>query len=238
MLMPVYEVGFVYPLHIREERLPSAANISPCRILYISDIHLRPGRSDHLSAQIINSSIAACPDLILLGGDLIDRSSELARLSDLVSGLRRLAPVFAVAGNHDAALGTALVQDAVTAGNAEWIHDTTACFVHGTRRITISGPDARDAAAGDVKILCGHNPRIWRKAQGQGYDLVLAGHLHGCQVVLFKYRDRLFPGAWFYPYCFLSHHSESGGWLVVSRGVSDLIPVRWRCPREVVLCLV
>jgi hypothetical protein len=25
---------------------------------------------------------------------------------------------------------------------------------------------------------------------------------------------------------------------VVSRGVSDLMPIRWRCPREVVLCYV
>jgi hypothetical protein len=25
---------------------------------------------------------------------------------------------------------------------------------------------------------------------------------------------------------------------VVSRGVSDLVPIRWRCPREVVLCYV
>jgi hypothetical protein len=25
---------------------------------------------------------------------------------------------------------------------------------------------------------------------------------------------------------------------VVSRGVSDLLPIRWRCPREVVLCYV
>jgi hypothetical protein len=56
-------------------------------------------------------------------------------------------------------------------------------------------------------------------------------------VVAFEYRDRLFPGAVFYPYCYLSHQYGSTR-LVVSRGVSDLVPVRWRCPREVVLCHV
>jgi hypothetical protein len=55
--------------------------------------------------------------------------------------------------------------------------------------------------------------------------------------VAFQYRDRLFPGAVFYPYCFMNHRRGSTQ-LVVSRGVSDLVPIRWRCPREVVLCYV
>jgi hypothetical protein len=45
----------------------------------------------------------------------------------------------------------------------------------------------------------------------------------------------LFPGAFFYPYCFLNDRCGSAR-LVVSRGVSDLLPIRWNCPREVVLC--
>jgi predicted MPP superfamily phosphohydrolase len=66
---------------------------------------------------------------------------------------------------------------------------------------------------------------------------VLAGHLHGCQMVAFEYRDRLFPGALFYQHCFIRSRCGPAR-LVVSRGVSDLVPVRWRCPREVVLCHV
>jgi len=88
-----------------------------------------------------------------------------------------------------------------------------------------------------VRVLCAHNPRIWRTSRHDGYDLVLAGHLHGFQLVFSEYRDRLFPGAIFYPYCFLTHRAGSSR-LVVSRGVSDLLPIRWRCPREVVLCHV
>ena len=90
---------------------------------------------------------------------------------------------------------------------------------------------------GDVRVLCAHDPHIWETCHHAGYDLVLAGHLHGCQIVACVFRDRLFPGAMLYPYCFLSHHRDSTR-LVVSRGVSDLLPIRWRCPREVVLCYV
>ena len=86
-------------------------------------------------------------------------------------------------------------------------------------------------------MLCAHDPRVWKTSRQAGYDLVLAGHLHGFQLVFGEYRDRLLPGSIFYPYCFLSHQAGPTR-LVVSRGVSDLLPVRWRCPREVVLCHV
>ena len=73
------------------------------------------------------------------------------------------------------------------------------------RVIAVSGPDTAPPADGHVRVLCAHNPRIWKTSRDAGYDLVLAGHLHGCQLVACEYRDRLFPGALFYPYCFLSH---------------------------------
>ena len=105
------------------------------------------------------------------------------------------------------------------------------------RVIGVSGPDALPHVRGDVRVLCAHDPKIWKTSRQSGYDLVLAGHLHGCQFVACEHRDRLFPGAIFYPYCFLSHQSGVSR-LVVSRGVSDLVPIRWKCPREVVLCHV
>jgi len=205
--------------------------------MYVSDIHLRPARSDNLCRQIIESARAADVDLLLLGGDLIDEPAELGRLRDLVGALRDAAPVLAVGGNHDKRIGLNRVRDAVVGGGGQWIHAGAAQVSHGCRVIAVSGPYAPSLPEGDFQVLCAHNPRIWKTARRHGYDLVLAGHLHGCQVVAFEYRDRLFPGAIFYPYCYLSHQHGSTR-LLVSRGVSDLVPIRWRCPREVVLCLV
>ena len=229
------EVGFRGPLHVREERLSGRADT--CRLLYVSDIHLRTGRSDRLMQQVLDAAVRCRPDQVLLGGDLLDRPSELAKLSNLVSRLCEFAPVLAVGGNHDERIGMHRVREAVLRGGGGWIHDGIARVTHGGRIIAISGPEASDHISADVHVLCAHNPRIWNSSRDEGYDLVLAGHLHGCQLVACQYRDRLFPGALFYPYCFLSHqrgHSR----LVVSRGVSDLLPVRWSCPREVVLCHV
>jgi predicted MPP superfamily phosphohydrolase len=205
--------------------------------MYVSDIHLRRKRSDNLCRQVIKSVRDSGTDSVLLGGDLVDELSELSKLRDLVSALREVAPVLAVGGNHDRHVGMNRVRDAVVSGGGEWIHDTAVCMTHGSRVIAVAGPSSVSVPEGDYRILCAHNPRIWKTARESGYDLVLAGHLHGCQFVAFEYRDRLFPGAMFYPYCYKSHRCGPAR-LVVSRGVSDLLPVRWRCPREVVLCYV
>jgi hypothetical protein len=205
--------------------------------MYVSDLHLRRARSDNLCRQVIEAARVSEIDVLLLGGDLVDGPAELDQLGDLVRTLGELAPVFAVGGNHDRYVGMNRVRDAVVKGGGKWIHEGAARVLHGSRVITVSGPDAASLPQGDVQVLCAHNPRVWKTARRHSYDLVLAGHLHGCQVVAFEYRDRLFPGAVFYPYCYLSHQSASTR-LVVSRGVSDLVPIRWRCPREVVVCHV
>jgi uncharacterized protein len=229
------EIGLNQALHVREERLSTRHDA--CRLVYVSDIHLRNGRSDVLCRQVLDSVTRCNPDAVLLGGDLVDRPSELSKLSDLVGRLHGVAPVLAIGGNHDRLIGMDRVRAAVMHGGGQWIHDGIARVMHGGRVIAVSGPETPPQMDGHVRVLCAHNPRIWKTSRDAGYDLVLAGHLHGCQLVACEYRDRLFPGALLYPYCFLSHHCGSTR-LVVSRGVSDLLPIRWRCPREVVLCHV
>lgn len=232
---PALEIGQSHSLFIREERLSS--QLDSCRLMYVSDIHLRQNRSERICHQVIEAVRSCEIDAILLGGDLVDAASELGILSSMVSGLRNSAPILAIGGNHDEWVGLNRVRDAVVAGGGQWIHGDNAILSHQGRKISITGPESSFLPDADIRILCAHNPRIWKTARHRGYDLVLAGHLHGCQVVAWEYRDRLYPGAIVYPYCYLSHQVGSTR-LIVSRGVSDLIPIRWRCPREVVLCYV
>ena len=227
------EIGLSRALHIREERLSTRHDAY--RLLYISDIHLRKSRSDALCGQVLDSITRCNPDVVLLGGDLVDHPSELIKLSELVRSIQDVAPVLAIGGNHDRSIGINRVRAAVMCGGGRWIDDDSARLTHRGRLLVICGHKAAVPVDGHVRVLCAHNPRIWKKARHAGYDLVLAGHLHGCQLVACEYRGRLFPGALFYPYCFLNDHFGSTR-LVVSRGVSDLLPIRWRCPREVVLC--
>src|SRR5215207_5006553 len=81
------EVGLDRDLHIREERV--SVRQDACRLLYVSDIHLRNDRSHKLSRQVLESASRCKPDLVLLGGDLVDRRSELGNLQQLVARLRQ-----------------------------------------------------------------------------------------------------------------------------------------------------
>ena len=228
-------VGLKRPLFVRRESITSRTNA--LQLAYISDLHLRRKRSMHLCQQIFDACKTARPDVIVLGGDYVDQRSELAIFGDLCKQLNGIAPVMAIPGNHDVSIGLDRIRKTIESGHGIWIEEGVHSIEHDGRVIALAGPKHAQEINADVRILCAHNPRIWKKAKHRGYDLVLAGHLHGCQWVSFSYRDRLYPGAWFYPYCYLSHQVASSR-LIVSRGVSDLIPIRWNCPREIVVCSV
>ena len=132
------EIGLELPLYIREERL--SPRLDACRLLYISDIHLRCGRSDRLCLQVIESVQHCKPHAVLLGGDLVDGPSELSRLSDLIGGLSEVAPVLAIGGNHDRDVGINRVRDAVVNGGGQWIHAEIARVTHGSRVISAFEP--------------------------------------------------------------------------------------------------
>jgi predicted MPP superfamily phosphohydrolase len=105
------EIGLRRALHVREERL--STRYDAYRLLYVSDIHLRKGRSDALCGQVLDSVTWCKPDVVLLGGDLVDRRSELIKLSELVRKIQDVARVLAIGGNHDRRIGINRVRAAV-----------------------------------------------------------------------------------------------------------------------------
>src|SRR5579871_5540527 len=107
-------IGLRGALHVREERLSSRSDA--CRLMYVSDVHLRRNRSDHLCRQVIEAARSSEIDALLLGGDLIDGATELGKLCDLVGALRAVAPVLVVGGNHDRSVGLHRARDAVVGG--------------------------------------------------------------------------------------------------------------------------
>src|SRR5262245_66075079 len=92
------EIGLSAPLHVREERLSSCE--SACRLIYVSDIHLRRGRSGHLTMQVVEAVRRASANMVLLGGDLVDHATELDNLRAMVEELVRFGPVLAVGGTQ------------------------------------------------------------------------------------------------------------------------------------------
>lgn len=222
------EIGSHGSLHIRREQVVDAHTV--LRLLYISDLHLSR-RTAHVVDQIVQAAQSCQPQLILLGGDLVDRASGLTSLPKLVALLAEICPVWAVPGNHDEYVGYGRVQTVVETVGGIWIAGRI-CWCGG---IQISGDRTVAPQPDTFSILCAHYPADVEHAAWLGYSLVLAGHLHGSQFHITGRNGRSYPGTWVYRWN--GDRFQVGKTLMlVSRGANDTLPIRWNCPREVILC--
>ncbi|HHW10638.1 MAG TPA: hypothetical protein GXX29_11755, partial [Firmicutes bacterium] len=82
------------------------AGSSPgCRLLHLSDLHLRPGRRERAyQEKVLRMARQAKPDVIFLTGDYSDEPEmEKPLLRRFVGELSAIAPVLAVMGDNDLA---------------------------------------------------------------------------------------------------------------------------------------
>jgi len=201
----------------------------------MSDLHLSERKTERLCDQLKPIVATTNPDLLLLGGDLVDKQSGLPQLADLVSSARRKCLVGAIGGNHDRRVGIGAVERTVELAGGVWLDRRPLAFFAGSARVVASGAIARQAPPSDVSIQCVHYPNSFARNGTSEHDLVFAGHLHGCQVTAFAWRGRLYPGAWFYRWNGL-RFTRRNSVMLVCRGLRDVVPVRVNCPREVILC--
>lgn len=196
------------------------------RLLYASDLHWTR-RTAHVVDQLHQACRKTAPDVLLLGGDLVDLLNGLPLLGEFTQA--QTCPVYAVGGNHDVLVGLKAVQNCVTEAGGHWLDER----VQLTPRLALDG--RLQPISETPTILCAHDPAVFPAAVDAGYALVLAGHLHGGQGVALERDGRLYPGALFYRWNGDRFHCGDTT-MLVSRGVHDTLPVRWNCPREVILC--
>jgi predicted MPP superfamily phosphohydrolase len=220
------EVGARRPLLLRRETVAKIG--ARKRLLFASDLHLRKNGPRHIVDGLLEIASKECPDLVLLGGDLVDTVSGLEALLTLVERLSQGTTVCAVAGNHDRWIGVTRVRDAVVGGSGRWLEDapwflTPDCAIYGSREQAVQ--------PASYHLLCTHHP----VPSARPFDLTLSGHLHGGQFVFFQREGRLYPGAFLYRWNGLRFDDHEGRTLLISRGVQDTLPFRWNCPREVLM---
>jgi predicted MPP superfamily phosphohydrolase len=225
-LLDTVEFGARRPLLVRHESLTHIGVRK--RVMFASDLHLKKHGPPHIVDGLVEIAMNESPDLILLGGDLVDWRSGVRALQSLVQRLSRVAPVGAVAGNHDRWIGVSKVRSAALAGGGRWLEDgpwflTPDCAVYGCSKQAVQ--------AAKYHLLCTHHPG---DRSARHFDLTFSGHLHGGQFVFYERHGRLYPGAFLYRWNGL-RFDDDGRTLLISRGVQDTLPLRWNCPREVLV---
>lgn len=227
-------------------------NFSGFRICQVSDLHNAEfGENNKRLIDAINN---AEPDIIVLTGDLVDRSkTDIDVAVCFAEQAVRIAPTYYISGNHEASLpddeyaemkerlasvGVILLEnESVTVErDGEFIRligldDQKFGYVHSNDELTeLMG--ARD----DFSLLLAHRPTDFPQYATCGFDLVLSGHLHGGQFRLPFLGGVYAPSYGFFPEYDGGLYERERSVMIVSRGLGNsAFPIRFNNPPELVV---
>ena len=164
------------------------------RILQISDYH-----SDNLPG-LVDEIKSLKPDIIVSTGDLVHDKGSYKPGIRLMERLVKIAPVYAVTGNHDVwRMDYSELEKDLCKIGVKTLHDESVFLRCGDDEIRLSGID--DPAAVDKSgieenleesisaipkydgytILLFHRANLMDILKHHGFDLILSGHMHGGQ---------------------------------------------------------
>ncbi len=210
-----------------------APALEDLRIAVLSDVHIGPLFRRRWVDKVVNRTMAAKPDLIVMPGDIVDSpESLLARDVEPLSRLDAPHGVFVSPGNHEYIYGVEGWLKAYARMGMKVLYNAHAAIRVRGEILTIAGvadpvgairpgktPDLKAALAGAPKedafrLLLAHRPNDAAEAAAMGVDLQVSGHTHGGQVWLFRRMTAAANGGY------------AGGWydvgkmrLLVSNGV-------------------
>lgn len=195
LLCVLFTYGYVH--YRQKERVPLSLTTSkplskPLRIVMTSDWHLGYHNRQAELSRWIDLLNAEQPDLILVAGDIIDRSIRPLDEQQMAKEFHRLsAPVYACLGNHEyysgepQALrfyheaGIHLLRDSVVAlGSVVLIGRDDRTNPH---RLSLAAL-MKHVPADKYSIVLDHQPYHLDEVEASGVDFQLSGHTHYGQV--------------------------------------------------------
>ena len=221
------------------------------RVAVLADLHVgSPFNGIDKLEQIVDLTLKAKPDLILLAGDYVIHGvvgGKFVEPDTIAKGLQRLAAplgVFAVLGNHDHRHGGEEIRAAMESHGIKVLDDEAIPLKLAECRIWLAGLSdlwtgkrAYQAALalipeGAPAIAFTHNPDSF-PVLPKPVTLTIAGHTHGGQVRLPLLGRLVVPSEYGERYA-IGHVVENGRHLFVSPGLgTSIIPVRFLVPPEV-----
>ena len=251
--------GFwIEPASLRDEayRLSVAGWPSACdglRIAVLADLHVgSPHNGLPKLERVVDLTLAAEPDLILLAGDYVIHGVAGGRFVPPESAARVLARlrapggVYAVLGNHDWWLDGPRVSTALEGVSIRVLEDRAVRVSSGRCELWLAGIGDYTEALHDVEralsdvppdapvVAFTHDPDVFPEIPAR-VRLTIAGHTHGGQVRLPGIGRPIVPSRYGERYA-AGHVVEGGRHLFVSTGLgTSILPVRFGVPPEISL---
>lgn len=226
-------------------RLPKA--LDRLSVMHLSDFHFTGRIGKRYFHEVVRLSNQFQPDLVMLTGDLVDKSACIDWVPETLGRLKSRFGVYFVLGNHDRRvesdrLRRVLVDAGLVDLGGRWLEIN----VRG-ERVILAGNElpwfqpaadletapARKSDGRPLRISLSHSPDQLGWAQAHDVDLLLAGHTHGGQIRLPLVGPIFSPCRLGVKYAWGLYHAPPTV-MHVTRGVSGEFPLRVHCPPEMV----
>ena len=162
----------------------------PLTIVLASDLHIGYHNRKAELGRWVDLINAEKPDLVLFGGDIIDRSLRPVTEGHYEEEFRRIdAPVMAVFGNHESFVDTTRVEEFFQDAGIVLLKDSVVHFkgvdVIGRYDRSFAGRGALSNLSTGLDgftLVLDHQPVYLEEAEAAGIDFQFSGHTHHGQV--------------------------------------------------------
>lgn len=195
--------GFFHMRNVQKTvyQLTSDRISAPTRILFVSDLHFGNAMDEARLSEYCAQMQEAKPDLVILGGDIVDESSEKEEMEQAfaaLGGIKSTYGVFYVYGNHDRSnyrgdktysmedLNAAITQNGITILRNEAAELGVLTLIGRNDRSSGNRPSAQELTSAydssEFLLLVDHQPVEAEENAAAGIDLMLSGHTHNGQI--------------------------------------------------------
>ncbi|MBO4750175.1 MAG: metallophosphoesterase [Lachnospiraceae bacterium] len=258
--------GYYCGLTVRKYEVQDVRIQGSIRIALVTDLHsCKYGKDQEKLLRAIDEQK---PDLILLGGDIIDDGLPTGPAEAFLAGISGKYPIYYVTGNHECWAGKdnylssmKILEsyeikrlegtcDVVTINGTTiaigGIDDPYAAMVESMiwyKQLTDVKKEVQEKASEDTfTVLLSHRPESIEAYAQQAYDLVLAGHAHGGQWRIPGLINGMFaPDQGLFPKYAGGRYEKNKTTMIVSRGLareSTILPRFCNPPELVIVDLV
>ncbi len=249
MKLPGCDVGYAEETayRIRSPKIPTS--FDGFKIAHISDLHSRPARG---AGEIIKEQK---PNITVITGDLLhDDGKDVDGTARLIEEILEVSPIYAVTGNHDLwrCGHEKIFRDFERLGVKFLRNEYVEIERNGEKFVIFGAEDpfskvpqiisenvkkslALANRSDGYKILLFHRANLFDEIKDYGFDLILAGHMHGGQFAVPHIGGAVAPSSsllsgkrMFFPdYCRgVAEYGETT--MIINRGLGNTLPVpRW-----------